>query len=66
MADTPPDSLSPSKRRNRLAAGLIFIGSGTTLVAVGMIILQSPLIASAGFALMAVGVVFFVLSQKGR
>ena len=61
---TEPDPAAPSPGTNRAAAGVAFIGSGTTLVAVGLAVLHSTPMAAAGFAVMGVGFVFVVANRK--
>lgn len=63
MSDPAPET--PSSR-NLLGAGVAFIGSGTALAAVGQTLLHQAAMSYAGLALLAVGMVFVVISQKGK
>lgn len=63
---TEPDPDAAKGQTNRAAAGVAFIGSGTSLVAVGLAALHSLPMAAAGFAIMGVGLVFVAANRKAR
>lgn len=63
---TDPTSQNPSPRTNRAAAGIAFIGSGTTLVAVGLAVMDNIALAAAGFALMGVGLMWVIANRKAK
>ncbi|HRD26898.1 MAG TPA: hypothetical protein PLO65_01205 [Caulobacter sp.] len=47
-------------------AGVALIGAGVGLMVVGQTVLHMPAMAYAGLAILAVGIVFGVMSQKGK
>ena len=47
-------------------ASIALIGAGVALMAVGQTVLHSPAMAYAGLAILAVGVVLGVMSQRGK
>jgi hypothetical protein len=63
MSDPAPKAPSP---KTLLGAGVAFIGSGTALAAVGQTVVHQAAMSYAGLALLAVGLVFVVISQKGK
>ncbi|MFZ5670253.1 MAG: hypothetical protein ACOY4K_12225 [Pseudomonadota bacterium] len=65
MADPDPDLPSPRRRRVLLGAALVLTGAGVVLMAVGMTGMHSQAAAFAGLAVLAVGVILGVMSQKG-
>lgn len=65
MADPDPDLPSPRRRRVLLGAALVLTGAGVVLMAVGMTGMRSQAAAFAGLAVLAVGVILGVMSQKG-
>lgn len=63
---TDPTPQDPRPPANRAAAGIAFIGAGIALMVSGQLLLHRAPMAYAGLALLAVGIVFFVQSQKGK
>ena len=66
MTDPTPQDPSPPPPANRAAAGIAFVGAGIGLMVAGQLFLHRAPMAYAGLALLAVGIVFFVQSQKGK
>lgn len=62
MTDPAPDTTS--LRTNRAAAGVAFIGSGATLVAVELAAIHSIPLAATGFAIMGVGFFWVIANRK--
>lgn len=63
---TDPAPQEPTPRINRAAAGIAFIGSGTTLVAVGLVVMHSLPLAAAGVAIMGVGLFWVIANRRGK
>ena len=66
MSDPDPTDLKPARKQHNLGASLAFIGAGITLRVIGQTDPHRVPVAYAGLALLAVGIVFFVRSQKGK
>lgn len=62
----PPDSAPPPPPAFRGPAGIALIGAGIALMAVGQTVPRNPAMAFAGLAILAVGVVLGVMSQRGK
>lgn len=63
---TDPTPQDPRPPANRAAVGIAFVGAGLALMVAGQVFLHRAPLAYAGLALIAVGIVFFVQSQKGK
>lgn len=66
MAEEPPETPFPPAPPHRGAIAIAFIGAGISLMAAGQTILHSPPMAYGGLAILAVGIVFGVQSQRGK
>lgn len=66
MAEDPPELPYPKPPANRGPLAIAFIGAGLALMVVGQIVLHSAPMAYAGLAILAVGIVFGVQSQRGK
>ncbi|MBI5941814.1 MAG: hypothetical protein HY859_15465 [Caulobacterales bacterium] len=62
----PPDPAPPPPPPFSGPAGIALIGAGIALMAVGQTVLRNPAMAYAGLAILAVGVVLGVMSQRGK
>lgn len=62
----PPDPTPPPPPAHSGAAGIALIGAGIGLMVVGQSVLHMPAMAYAGLAILAVGIVFGVMSQRGK
>lgn len=62
----PPETPYPKPPANRGPLAIAFIGAGLALMVGGQIILQSAPMAYVGLAILAVGIVFGVQSQRGK
>jgi len=62
----PPDPTPPSPPAHSGAAAIALIGAGIGLMVVGQTVLHTAAMAYAGLAILAVGIVFGVMSQRGK
>ncbi|MDO9224218.1 MAG: hypothetical protein Q7U20_10970 [Caulobacter sp.] len=66
MTDPAPQSPYPKPPANRGPLALAFIGAGIALMVTGQVFLENAPMAYAGLAILAVGIVFGVQSQRGK
>lgn len=66
MTDPAPQNPHPRPPANRGPLAIAFIGAGLALMVAGQVFLESAPMAYAGLAILAVGVVFGVQSQRGK
>lgn len=66
MAEEPPETPFPPPPANRGPIAIAFVGAGIGLMVAGQLALHSAPMAYAGLALLAVGIVFGVQSQRGK
>jgi len=67
MSDpVPQDPAPPPPPAFSGPAGIALIGAGIALMAVGQTVLHNAAMAYAGLAILAVGVVLGVMSQRGK
>lgn len=62
----PQDPVPPPPPAFSGPAGIALIGVGVALMAVGQTVLHNQAMAYAGLAILAVGVVLGVMSQRGK
>ncbi|MDO8295192.1 MAG: hypothetical protein Q7T19_02005 [Caulobacter sp.] len=60
-----PDPIRPPPPAHSGAAAIVLIGAGVGLMVVGQTMLHMPAMAYVGLAVLAVGLVFGVISQRG-
>jgi hypothetical protein len=66
MTDLPPSDPAPTPPPARSGpVAIALIGAGIGLLVVGQGVLNMPAMTYAGFAILTVGVVFGVISQRG-
>ncbi len=66
MTDPVPPDPAPPPPAFSGPAGIALIGAGIALMVVGQTVLRNPAMAYAGLAILAVGVVLGVMSQRGK
>lgn len=66
MTDPAPQDPYPQPPANRGAIAIALIGAGMALMVGGQAFLHSAPMAYAGLAILAVGIVFGVQSQRGK
>lgn len=66
MTDPAPQNPHPRPPANRGPLAIAFIGAGLALMVAGQVFLESAPMAYAGLAILAVGIVFGVQSQRGK
>ena len=66
MTDPAPPGPYPKPPANRGPIAIALIGAGVGLMVVGQLWLHSAPMAYAGLAVLAVGIVFGVQSQRGK
>lgn len=66
MTDPAPQSPYPKPPASRGPMAIVFIGAGLGMMVAGQTTLHSAPIAYGGLALLALGIVFGVQSQRGK
>ena len=66
MTDPAPQDPYPRPPANRGPMAIAFIGAGMALMVAGQVFLENAPVAYAGLAILAVGIVFGVQSQRGK
>lgn len=66
MTDPAPRDPYPRPPANRGPLAIALIGAGMALMVVGQVFLENAPMAYAGLAVLAVGIVFGVQSQRGK
>lgn len=66
MTDPAPRESHPKPPAGRGPLAVVFIGAGIALMVTGQVALHNDLMAYAGLAILAVGIVFGVQSQRGK